>query len=106
MGEGRDAKRIDELHHPEWMLRDDLNDYPAHLHIALAPEVQGKGAGRALMDTYLAALRARGVSRVHLAMSTANTGAHAFYERLGFDYIAQPAPACVLLGRRTHPLPP
>jgi len=46
MGEGRDAERIDELHHPEWMLRDDLNDYPAHLHIALAPEAQGKGVVR------------------------------------------------------------
>jgi ribosomal protein S18 acetylase RimI-like enzyme len=105
-GEGRDAERIHELHHPEWMLRDDLADYPAHLHIALAPQAQGKGAGRALMDTYLTALRAAGVPRVHLSMSAANTGARAFYDRLGFHQIARPTPARVLLGRRTHPLLP
>jgi len=104
--EGRDAERIHELHHPEWMLREDLNDYPAHLHIALAAQAQGKGAGRALIDTYLAALRAQRVSCVHLAMSTANIRARAFYDRLGFHYLAQPTPTRVVLGRRTHPLPP
>lgn len=105
-GEGRDAERIHELHHPEWMLRDDLTAYPAHLHIALAPQAQGKGAGRALMDTYLRALCATGVPRVHLSVSAANTGARAFYDRLGFHQIARPTPARVLLGRRTHPLSP
>lgn len=100
-GAGRDAERIHELHHPEWMLRDDLTGYPAHLHIALAPQAQGNGAGRALMDTYLKALRAAGVPRVHLSMSAANTGA-----RLGFHQIARPTPTRVLLGRRTNPLPP
>lgn len=103
--ESRDAERIHELHHPEWMLRDDLTDYPAHLHIALAPHAQGKGAGRALMDTYFAALRAEGVLRVHLSMSAANTGARGFYDRLGFHQISRPTQARVLLGRRTHPLP-
>jgi ribosomal protein S18 acetylase RimI-like enzyme len=104
-GEGPDAQRIRELHHPERMLRDDLTGYPAHLHIALAPEAQGKGAGRALMNTYLNALRAAGVARVHLSVNAANTGARAFYDRLGFHQIARPTPARVLLGRRTHPLP-
>ncbi len=104
--EGRDAERIHELHHPEWMLRDDLTDYPAHLHIALAPQAQGKGAGRALMDTYLEALRAAEVPSVYLSMSASNTGARAFYDRLGFHQIARPTPTRVLLGRRTHPLPP
>ena len=101
-GEDRDAERTHELHHPEWMLRDDLTDYPAHLHIALAPQAQGKGAGRALMDTYLEALRAAGVPRVHLSMSAANIGARAFYDRLGFQQIARPTPTRVLLGRRTQ----
>lgn len=99
--QGRDAERIHELHHPEWMLRDDLADYPAHLHIALLPEAQGKGAGRALMDTYLKALRAEGVPGVHLSMSAANTSARAFYDRMGFHQIARPTPTRVLAGRRT-----
>jgi ribosomal protein S18 acetylase RimI-like enzyme len=87
------------------MLREDLAGYPAHLHIAVAPQAQGKGAGRALMDTYLTALRAAGIPRVHLSMSASNTGARAFYDRLGFHQIARPTPARVLLGRQTHPLP-
>jgi ribosomal protein S18 acetylase RimI-like enzyme len=58
------------------------------------------------METYLKALRAAGVSRVHLSMSAANTGARAFYDRLGFHEIARPTPSRVLLGRRTHPLAP
>jgi ribosomal protein S18 acetylase RimI-like enzyme len=102
---GRDAERIHELNHPEWMLRDDLSDYPAHLHIALAPQAQGKGAGHALMDTYLQALRTAGVARVHLSMSTANTRARAFYDHLGFHQIARPTPTRILLGRPTYPLP-
>lgn len=105
-GASCDAERIRELHHPESMLRDDLTGYPAHLHIALAPQAQGKGAGRALIDTYLKALRAAGIPRVHLSMSAANTGARAFYDHLGFHQIARPTPTRVLLGRRTHPLPP
>jgi ribosomal protein S18 acetylase RimI-like enzyme len=100
-GGGLDAERIHELHHPEWMLRDDLADYPAHLHIALLPHAQGKGAGRALMDTYLNALRVAGIPGVHLSMSAANTGARAFYDRMGFHQIARPTPARVLLGRQT-----
>jgi ribosomal protein S18 acetylase RimI-like enzyme len=81
-------------------------DYPAHLHIALAPQARGRGAGRALMDTYLNALRSAGIPRVHLSMNAANSRARAFYDRLGFHQIAHPTPARVLLGRRTHPLPP
>lgn len=58
--------------------------YPAHLHIDLLPELQGQGWGRRLIDTLTAALRTQGVSGLHLAADAANTGAVAFYERIGF----------------------
>lgn len=58
--------------------------HPAHLHIDLLPEVQGQGWGRRLIDTLLAALRERGVPGLHLVASSENTGALAFYSRLGF----------------------
>ncbi|WP_203135705.1 GNAT family N-acetyltransferase [Microbacterium sp. JZ31] len=58
--------------------------YPAHLHIDLLPEAQGQGLGRALIDTLVAALRSRRVPGLHLAASDRNTGALAFYDRLGF----------------------
>jgi len=60
------------------------DDYPAHLHIDLLPQLQGQGWGRRLIDTLVAALRDRGVTGLHLVASAENTGALAFYTRLGF----------------------
>ena len=58
-------------------------EYPAHLHIDLLPETQGQGLGRALIETLFAELARRGVRGLHLGMDPGNTGAAAFYERLG-----------------------
>jgi GNAT superfamily N-acetyltransferase len=58
--------------------------YPAHLHIDLLPELQGQGFGRRLIETLDDALARAGVSGVHLEASAANTGAVAFYPRVGF----------------------
>lgn len=58
--------------------------YPAHLHIDLLPQAQGKGIGRALMERLWAALRGAGVPGVHLGVGTLNAGALAFYRHLGF----------------------
>lgn len=60
------------------------DEHPAHLHIDLLPEIQGQGWGRRLIETLADALRARGVPSLHLVASAANTGALAFYTRLGF----------------------
>ncbi|GGM57403.1 GNAT family N-acetyltransferase [Microbacterium saperdae] len=57
--------------------------YPAHLHIDLLPETQGQGLGRRLIETLFAELTRRGVAGLHLGMDPNNTGAAAFYERLG-----------------------
>ncbi|MFC1433437.1 GNAT family N-acetyltransferase [Streptacidiphilus sp. N1-3] len=99
-GNERDAQRIGELRHPEWMWSEAVADYPAHLHIDLLPEAQGRGAGRAMIEHFLAALRALGVRRVHLGMSSANTGARAFYDRLGFHELSR-SEFGVLMGRST-----
>ncbi len=103
-GEGQQAERVSQLHHPEFLLEGDVADrYPAHLHIDLLPQAQGKGAGRALMGAFLAALREAGVASVHLGMAVRNTGARAFYDRLGFHLVAQPTPSVLVLGRSTEP---
>jgi ribosomal protein S18 acetylase RimI-like enzyme len=91
------------LHHPERMVQQpELAAYPAHLHIDVLPDFQRGGHGRALMETFLGALAARGVPAVHLGMLTANTRARAFYDRLGFHEIAVPdAGELTYLGRAT-----
>ncbi|GAA5059997.1 GNAT family N-acetyltransferase [Streptomyces similanensis] len=93
------------MHTPERMLVPEIADHPAHLHIDLLPSHQRFGYGRELMNVFLAALAARGVRRVHLGMVTANTGARAFYDRLGFSVlpVADPGPL-TYLGRTTGPL--
>lgn len=76
---------IDGHHRPEARLRPELAGYPAHLHIDILPEYQGGGHGRALMRAWLAAAARAGAQRVFLEMDPANTGARAFYDRLGFQ---------------------
>jgi ribosomal protein S18 acetylase RimI-like enzyme len=73
----------------ERMLIDAVDDYPAHLHIDLLPQAQGKGAGRLLIDAACALLAERGVAGVHLVAGKDNLGAQAFYPRVGFEPIAQ-----------------
>jgi len=91
------------LHYwPERMLVPELASYPAHLHIDLLPTVQGKGYGRALMTRMFDALAADGAAAVHVGMVTENTGARAFYDRLGFHVIDVPdAGVLTYLGRST-----
>jgi ribosomal protein S18 acetylase RimI-like enzyme len=86
---------------PERMLVPELADHPAHLHIDLLPEWQGRGLGRALMEAFLAGVRAAGAPRVHLGMAPTNTGARAFYDRLGFTEIPIGDPTVLYLGRST-----
>jgi ribosomal protein S18 acetylase RimI-like enzyme len=95
------------LHHdPERLLLPELAGYPAHLHIDLLPSHQGRGHGRALMTTMLAALSADGAPAVHVGMVTANSGARRFYDRLGFHEIAVPDPGpLTYLGRATAASP-
>ena len=70
----------------DWAGGDDaLTDrFPAHMHIDLLPRAQGQGLGRRLIETLSAALRERGVPGLHLGVSDDNTGAIAFYSKVGF----------------------
>ncbi|MFE9428803.1 GNAT family N-acetyltransferase [Kitasatospora sp. NPDC006697] len=90
------------LHRPERMIVPELADYPAHLHIDLLPEFQGRGHGRNLLATLFAALADAGAARVHLGMVTANTAARGFYDRMGFHEIpVADAGVLTYLGRST-----
>jgi ribosomal protein S18 acetylase RimI-like enzyme len=86
---------------PENMLIDEVDEFPAHLHINLLPSLQGQGLGRELIRTILAALREHGADAVHLGVSPSNTSASAFYRRLGFTELASSSPERPLFGIRT-----
>lgn len=73
--------------------------YPAHLHIDLLPETQGQGLGRRLIETLFDELRRRGVAGLHLGMNPSNTGAGAFYERIGMHRL-ESGPESTMYGIR------
>lgn len=87
---------------PESMLGDHLAQFPAHLHIDLLPEVQGRGLGRVLIRTLLAELRRRGIPGVHLGVGRENRNAQAFYAHLGFRPTPQYLDNGLLLGLSTN----
>ncbi|WP_033373621.1 GNAT family N-acetyltransferase [Glaciibacter superstes] len=92
---------VDLGYQPERMLVAEVDEYPAHLHIDLLPELQGMGFGRQLVRTLLAALAARGIRGLHLTMAASNTPARAFYDRLGFVELRSSTPDAPVLGIRT-----
>ncbi len=62
----------------------DTSAYPAHLHLNVAARQRGRGVGRRLLETFLAALRAEGVGGVHLRTTDQNAAACHLFESLGF----------------------
>ena len=86
--------------HPERMLIHGVDEYPAHLHIDLLPELQRQGWGSELMRRFLSAAAERGARGAHLSFDPANTGAAAFYDRLGFRPLPTSRPDAPLYGIR------
>jgi GNAT superfamily N-acetyltransferase len=75
---------LDRLYRPERMLVAELACYPAHLHIDLLPRYQRSGYGRRLIEAFIEAAARAGASGTHVAVAGTNTGAHEFYQRVGF----------------------
>lgn len=71
---------------------DDLAGLGEILAIYVDPEAQGRGVGRALMETGLRGLQTRGYPEAILWVFEANAPARGFYERMGWaaDGAAKP----------------
>lgn len=95
------------LHTPlQWLVREELADYPAYLHISLEPGYRRRGLGCRLMAHFIDALRSRGVPALHVSYLTANVLAGAFSARMGFRILDVPDPGEVTCaGRSTEPGP-
>lgn len=59
-------------------------EYVTILGLAVDAGVRRRGVGRALMEHVENAARAAGIKHIMLTSGFARTGAHAFYERLGY----------------------
>lgn len=70
--------------------RDGDRRYEGELYaIYLLREAQGRGHGRALVESAAAALALRGMMSMVVWVLRDNTGARAFYERLGGVYLRE-----------------
>jgi ribosomal protein S18 acetylase RimI-like enzyme len=72
-----------------YILKKELADYPAHLHVDLLPNIQGKGLGKKVMLTFIDNLRQLKVSALHLEVGKKNLGAIGFYKKMGFHKIIE-----------------
>ena len=75
--------------HAGHKIKNELLDYPAHLHIDILPSGQGRGLGRQLMDVFLNKLKSLNVPAVHLEVEKANKRAVNFYQHSGFFQIKE-----------------
>ena len=80
---------IVRLIHKGQIVKDEVKEYPAHLHIDLLPVAQGQGLGRKIITTFTDNLKQLNVPALHLEVGKKNEGAVAFYERVGFHRIEE-----------------
>jgi len=66
-----------------------ISERTAHLaQIVVDPRARGQGLGRALVESAIGAVAARGFERMTLLVATSNTRASALYDRVGFRQTA------------------
>jgi ribosomal protein S18 acetylase RimI-like enzyme len=75
------------IHHPSRTPRRIAEPYPSHLHIDLLPRLQGRGFGRAMLDTWFDQLKKDGSRGAHLGVGPANDRAVRFYRAYGLNEI-------------------
>ncbi len=73
--------------HQGYVVPDIHEAYPAHLHIDLLPNGQGKGYGGKMITHFCEQIAGLGVPSVHFGVSKVNENAMGFYEHLGFHVI-------------------
>ena len=89
-------------HRPGVMEIDELEDYPAHLHVDLLPAAQGQGWGMKLIGRLRSELADVGVPGVFASLDEGNAAARAFYEKIGFTELPSSTPEGPLYGSATR----
>lgn len=65
--------------------------YPAHMHLNLAPRIQGRGVGSRLFYEWVAGAAGNGVTAIHIGANRANHRAIKFWSQQGFMPLLEPA---------------
>lgn len=81
--------RIIRLIHKGHVPKPELLAYPAHLHIDILPDGQGKGMGRKLIEVFCNKLKEMKVPALHLEVGKRNLNAIQFYKKVGFHIIKE-----------------
>lgn len=89
------------IHHPYRTPAEVTDRFPAHLHIDLLPETQGRGWGAKLLHTLFESLAAAGAPGVHLGVALENERAIGFYRRIGFTDLRRDPDGLIM----SRPLP-
>ena len=79
------------VHRPEIVFPPALNPFPAHGHIDLLAHARGRGIGRRALLFLMRRLAHAGAPGMHLPVHPRNSGAQAFYRRLGFTVLEDAA---------------
>lgn len=83
-----DANVIRAIHRGHETVNEPA-EYPAHLHIDILPQGQGRGWGSKLLDVLLGKMRQFAVPAVHLGVGKKNVRAIGFYEHYGFHRVVE-----------------
>ncbi|MFZ5678040.1 MAG: GNAT family N-acetyltransferase [Pseudomonadota bacterium] len=83
-----DQMRAFFIHHPTATPHSVRQGYPAHLHLNLLPELQGKGWGRRLFTAWCTTAKRQGAGALHVLVARANGRAIGFWARQGFAALA------------------
>ncbi|WP_336886371.1 GNAT family N-acetyltransferase [Rhizobium sp. SL42] len=70
-----------------WTARDGEPDYISDLWVA--PDHQGRGVGRALLEHAFLLMKREGIKMARIATHAGNSGAIRLYERCGFNLVWQ-----------------
>lgn len=85
--DSHDAKMIRAIHRGHDQI-NEFDGYPAHLHIDILPQGQGKGWGSKLLDRLLEQMRELSIEGVFLGVGAKNTRAIGFYAHYGFTELS------------------
>lgn len=85
-----DQRRALMIYHPVSPPEQIIERYPAHLHLNLAPRIQGRGVGRRLFAKWMAEAARHGVTATHVGANRANHRAIEFWSRQGFTPLRNP----------------